>query len=149
MTTTPAPGISIFQKIEAEVMSFITAVENDVEIIIADAEKALSNVAAMVPSIAADIEGVATFVEGIPGVGQQPAVQEAVAAANIAMTGLNAFASAWNKSTTGGKVTVSQASQAVVAGFQAAQLAKAATANLSATVTGSTKTAVSTPAPTA
>jgi hypothetical protein len=136
-TTTPvaAPvALTEFQQIEADVMAFITKVVNEVEILIGDAETALSNVAAMAPTIAADVTAAATFIEGIPVVGQNPDVMAAVTAVQLADTGLQAFAKSYEAATApGGSITVTQATQAVVAGVQAITQSKIATATLTTT----------------
>jgi hypothetical protein len=134
--TTPAPAapLTLFQQIEADVQAFITKVVNEVEILISDAESALSNVAAMAPTIAADVTSAATFIEGIPVVGQNPDVMAAVSAVQVADAGLQAFAKQYQAATApGGSITVSQATAAVVAGYQAVKAAQAATATLTST----------------
>ena len=131
--TTPAP-LSLFQTIEADVQSFVTKVVNEVEILIADAESALENVAQLAPTIAADITSAATFIEGIPVVGQNPDVMAAVTAVQAADAGLQAFAKQYQAATApGGSITVTQATQAVVAGYQAVKAAQAASATLTTT----------------
>lgn len=135
-TTTPATPVALttFQQIEADVQAFITKVVNEIEILIADAESALENVAALAPTIAADVTSAATFIEGIPVVGQNPDVMAAVTAVQVADAGLQAFAAQYNAATApGGSITVTQATQAVVAGYQAVKAAQAASATLTST----------------
>jgi hypothetical protein len=136
-TTTPASApvaLTLFQQIEADVQAFITKVVNEVEILISDAESALSNVAALAPTIAADVTSAATFIEGIPVVGQNPDVMAAVTAVQVADAGLQAFAKQYQAATApGGSITVSQATAAVVAGYQAVKAAQIATATLTST----------------
>ena len=133
-TPTPAAPLTLFQQIEADVQAFITKVVNEVEILISDAESALSNVAAMAPTIAADVTSAATFIEGIPVVGQNPDVMAAVTAVQVADAGLQAFAKQYQAATApGGSITVSQATAAVVAGYQAVKAAQIATATLTST----------------
>jgi len=94
----------------------------------------LSNVAAMAPTIAADVTSAATFIEGIPVVGQNPDVMAAVTAVQVADAGLQAFAKQYQAATApGGSITVSQATAAVVAGYQAVKAAQIATATLTST----------------
>src|ERR1700691_6183977 len=133
-TPTPAAPLTLFQQIAADVQAFITKVVNEVEILISDAETALSNVAAMAPTIAADVTSAATFIEGVPVVGQNPDVMAAVTAVQVADAGLQAFAKQYQAATApGGSITVSQAIAAVVAGYQAVKAAQAATATLTST----------------
>lgn len=134
-TTTPAASVTTwFQTVEADIQAFITKVVNEVEILIADAESALSNVAALVPTIAADVTAAASFIEGIPVVGQNPDVMAAVTAVQLADAGLQAFAKQYQAATApGGSITVTQATQAVVAGYQAVKQAQTATATLTST----------------
>ena len=124
-------------QIEADIQAFIQKAVSEVEVIVADAIQALSNVAQMAPTIAADITNAANFIESIPGVGSNPDVQAAVTAVNIADAGLQAFAKTYEQSTTaGGSVTVTQATQAVISGYQAVKSAQAAAASATAVVTG-------------
>ena len=135
-TTTPVAStpLTLFQQIEADVQAFITKVVNEVEILISDAESALSNVAALAPTIAADVTSAASFIEGIPVVGQNPDVMAAVTAVQVADAGLQAFAKQYQAATApGGSITVSQATAAVVAGYQAVKAAQVATATLTST----------------
>jgi len=137
-TTTTIPvastPLTLFQQIEADVQAFITKVVNEVEILISDAESALSNVAALAPTIAADVTSAASFIEGIPVVGQNPDVMAAVTAVQVADAGLQAFAKQYQAATApGGSITVSQATAAVVAGYQAVKAAQVATATLTST----------------
>jgi len=136
-TTTPASApvaLTTFQQIEADVQAFITKVVNEIEILISDAESALENVAALAPTIAADVTSAATFIEGIPVVGQNPDVMAAVTAVQVADAGLQAFAKQYQAATApGGSITVSQATAAVVAGYQAVKAAQIATATLTST----------------
>lgn len=128
--------------VETDVLAFITKVENDVAVVVKDAEAALSWLAAEAPTVAADVAQVATFIEGIPVVGANPTVLAAVTAANVAVQGLNAFAAAYTKSTaTGGSITLTQASQAVVAGYQGLKNAQAAVAAAASTAVSATSVA--------
>ena len=134
VTPTPAPALTLFQTIEADIQAFITKVVNEVEILISDAETALETVAQMAPTIAADITSAATFIEGIPVIGQNPDVMAAVTAVQLADTGLQACAKQYQAATApGGSITVTQATQAVVAGYQAVKSAQAAAATLTTT----------------
>ena len=134
-TTTPAaPALTEFQTIEADIQAFVTKVITEAEVLIEDAVTALGNVAALAPTIAADVTSAANFIEGIPGVGTNPAVMAAVAAVNVANTGLQAFAATYEQATAaGGSVTLTQATQAVVAGYQAVKSAQSAAAALTGT----------------
>jgi hypothetical protein len=130
-TTTPPATLTEFQQIEADVMGFITKVVNEVEVLVEDAITALENVAAMMPQASAWIESAITFIEGIPVVGQNPEVLALVGTVDLATKGLDAFASAMAKAQApGGSITVTQATQAVVAGVQAFNLAKTITGNI-------------------
>jgi hypothetical protein len=133
-TTTAAP--TLIQEIETSVEAFIQKVVSEVEILIADAQEALEWVANLAPTVAADVTSAANFIESIPGVGSNPDVMAAVAAVNVANAGLQAFASSYETATTGGSVTVSQATNAVLAGYQAVKSAQSAAASAKAAVTG-------------
>ena len=152
-TTTPAaPAQTEFQIIEARLKTFVTNVINEGEVLIEDAIQGLEDVAALVPQASTWIEEAATFIEGIPIVGQNPEVLATIAAVDLADMGLDAFAATLNQAqTAGSSVTVTQAKQAIVAGVQAFNAAKAVSANIvTAAVNAAPATAAviaSTPAP--
>ncbi len=134
-TTAPvAPEQTELQIIEGKVMAFVTNVINEGEVLIEDAIQGLEDVAALVPQASAWIEDAATFIEGIPIVGQNPTVLATIAAVDLADKGLDAFAATLNQAqTAGSSVTVTQATQAIVAGAQAYSAAKIANANVVST----------------
>ena len=124
-TTTTATTLTEFQKIETDVMAFVTKVVNEDEILVEDAVQALENVAALVPQASTWIESAIAFIEGIPIVGQNPTVLALVGTVDLATKGLDAFAATMAQAqAAGGSVTVTQATQAVVAGVQAYNTAK-------------------------
>lgn len=129
-TTTPAaPAQTELQIIEGKVTAFITKVVNEVELLVSECIQGLEDVAALVPQASAWIESAATFIEGIPVVGQNPTVLATIAAVDVADKGLDAFAATLTQAqTAGSSVTVTQATQAIVAGAQAYNAAKAANA---------------------
>jgi hypothetical protein len=143
-TTTPAaPAQTELQIIEGKVSAFVTNVINEVEILVADAIQGLEDVAALVPQASAWIESAASFIEGIPVVGQNPTVLATIAAVDLADKGLDAFAATLNQAqTAGSSVTVTQATQAIVSGYQAYNAAKVANGNIvSAALTAAPATA--------
>jgi hypothetical protein len=96
----------------------------------AKAGSLLSWIAGQVPNIAADVKAVETDIElveaAFPGFSQNAAVTTAIADANSAVAGLNAFATAADAGTN--NVT------AAITGFSAFEAANAATASASAAV---------------
>lgn len=145
-TATATTATTATPTIWQDILSFISKVENAVEIGIADAEAALSKVASLAPAIAADIEALAAFVEGTPILAGNPDVQAAVAEANVAMQGLNAFATSYTQATSDGSITLSQAINAVVSGAQSASAAQTAVAAAKSTSIAATTTAQAAPA---
>lgn len=135
-STSSTASPTLLQKIEADVQAFVQKVVSEVEILIADAQEALENVANLAPTVAADVTNAANFIESIPGLGTNPDVQAAVTAVNLADAGLQAFAKSYTQATTGGSVTVTQATQAVLAGYQAVKSAQSAAASATAAATG-------------
>lgn len=111
---------------ETDVQNVVTKVIQNVEVGISEVESALKWVASQVPSISTAIQNAVAFIESI-GLTANPEVAAAVAAANVAVQGLNAFAAAENSAT-----TASGAVNAVVAGYQAVKTAQAAVASATA-----------------
>ena len=125
MTATLAQDLTVIeQKVEAFIQQVVTGVEHDLSVI----GQPLTHVSALIPQAAQPIAQAAAFIEGIPRVGQNPPVMAAVAAANIAMQGLNAFAGVWNQATAPGGpgVTATVAKNAILSGYQGYRSALAA-----------------------
>lgn len=117
MTTASPP--SVIQNIEVAVETFIQKVVQGVEHEIQAIETALSNVFALIPAAAAKLESLAPFIEGLGAAAGQPEVVAGVAAANVAMQGLNQFMQTWTQATSGGGITASAATSAVTQAYQA------------------------------
>lgn len=115
---------------EADVVKVVTAIKADMAVIASDLVAAEHWIASNTPAIAADIQQVLGLVEAV-GITANPEVAIAVAAANTAVTALNAFA---NASNTGATPT-----QAVVAGYVAVKQAQSAVSSaMAAAVTAPT-----------
>lgn len=127
--------------VEQDVLNFIQKAEQGFQIAVTDCENVLQWVAQQTPAIAADLQMVTSFVGAVPAVAGNPEVLAAVTAANLAVQGLNAFAQSYNQATAGGGITVTQATQAIVSGYQAVKSAQAATASVASTAVGATTTA--------
>jgi hypothetical protein len=126
VSTTPPATLTEFQQIEADISAVVTKIINGAELLAEEAVTALENLAALSPQASTWIEGAASFIESIPGVGQEPAVLATVAAVDLATKGLDTFAATMAQAqAAGGSVTVTQATQAIVAGVQAYNTAKA------------------------
>lgn len=135
--------------IETKVETFLTEMINGVEHELEVIGQTLTHMSALIPNAAAAVQQAAAFIEGIPVVGQNPQVLAVVAAANIAMTGLNAFASVWNRATApgGSGVTATVAKDAIMSGYQGYRQALSA-ANAAKAVAISVSQQPATPAPT-
>jgi hypothetical protein len=131
-TATPvAPAQTELQIVETRLKGIVTTIINEGEVLIEDAIQGLEDVASLAPQASTWIEEAATFIEGIPIVGQNPTVLATIAAVDLADKGLDAFAATLNQAqTAGASVTVTQAKQAIVAGVQAYNAAKAVSANI-------------------
>ncbi|MEJ0050923.1 MAG: hypothetical protein WDN02_06925 [Methylovirgula sp.] len=115
---------------EADVESWIVAIIKGEKVVASKLEAGLNWLASNTPAISAGVASVETMVESIvaatPGAAQNATVTKAIADANEAVAGLNAFANAAN--------TGSNQAQAVVAGYVAYQSAAAAVAGAKAAV---------------
>lgn len=115
---------------ESDVEAWIVAIIQGAEVAVKDLEKGLNWLASNAPGISAGVAAVETMVESIvastPGLAQNAVVTKAIADANEAVAGLNAFANAAN--------TGQNQAQAVVAGYVAYQSAAAAVAGAKAAV---------------
>jgi hypothetical protein len=112
---------------ETDVLTVITQIKADVVVAESDINSALHWVASNVPAITADIQQVLAIAEEI-GIASNPDVAVAITAANVAVTALNAFASASNSGQSN--------TQAVIAGYVAVKQAQAASSSASAAVAG-------------
>lgn len=121
---------NIVETTEADVESWIVAIIKGEEVVASKLEAGLNWLAGNTPAISAGVASVETMVESIvaatPGAAQNATVTKAIADANEAVAGLNAFANAANTGT-------NQAA-AVVAGYVAYQSAAAAVAGAKAAV---------------
>lgn len=104
---------------EAEILTIAMKIRADIAIAEADVNKALNWVNSNIPTIVRDINAVTSIVISL-GLAGQPNVAAAVAAANVAVATLNAFAAA---RAAGGNNT-----DAVVAGMHAVNQAAGARA---------------------
>lgn len=126
---------NIFQAIETAIETFIQKAVAEGEILVADAEGAISNVAALMPNATIAIQSAESFVEGLPIIGQNPTVLASVAAMNVGMGVLNAFAATWTKATTGGGITLSVAKQAITDAYTGYHQVLAAVSTVKAVAT--------------
>lgn len=127
---------TFFEGAEAKVEAFVQKVVAEGEFLLGEIESALTNVSSLMPEAAKAVEEASAFVESLPGVGQDPDVMAVVAGANVAVQGLNAFASTWNQATAkGSSVTATAAKQAVLAGYQGYNTALAAAKQVKAVAT--------------
>lgn len=116
---------------EQEVAKVVGQIKADIDVAIQDIDNALKWVVQQTPAIAADLQVAASLIEQV-GLASNPEVAAAIAAANVAVQGLNAFAAAANSGKT--------MPQAVVSGYVAVQAANAAVAGAK-TVAAKTPTA--------
>lgn len=118
---------------EADVVKVISAIKAGAEVVETDLTAAEHWIASNTPAIAAGLAQVLALVEEV-GVGSNPEVAAAIAAANITVKALNAFAAASN--------TGASPAQAVVAGYVAVKQANAAVSSaMAATATAPTTAA--------
>ncbi len=126
-----------FSTTEADVIAIVKDVISGVEVAASDIDKALQWVAGHAPAIAANVQGVTSLLSTVATVAAPlaPAVSAeidgAVAAANLAVEGLNAVASSIK---TSGGGTVATDANAVLAGYHAVKTAQAASAKAAAAV---------------
>lgn len=128
-----------FVTTEQQVAQTVGQIKADVDVAIQDVDAALQWVVQQTPAIASDLQIAASLIEQV-GLASNPEVAAAIAAANIAVQGLNAFAAAANSGKT--------MPQAVVQGYVAVTSAKAAVSGAKA-LTAKTPTAVAAAAITA
>jgi hypothetical protein len=126
---------SFFSAAEADVISIVTQIKQDVEIAEADVVKALQWVADNAGTITSDIQQVLGVVQ-ILGI-SNPAVETAVTAANSAVNALNVYAAAVKNGT--------GTPQAVVQGYTAYKQAQQAAAGAMAAVVSAPAPVQSTP----
>jgi hypothetical protein len=120
--------------VEADVHNFLLKIETGVQTAEADAQKALQWVAQKTPDIVAGLQALESFVVAVPGMAVNPSVMAGVAAANLAVAGLNAFA----KIETAPNATIVDQAKAVVAGYQAVNNARVAMATANNVAVGAT-----------
>lgn len=115
--------------LEADVIAIVAKIKTGIETLEADFDVAAKWVAQEVPVIVPYIEQIIGFA-GSVGVASNPEVAAAIAAANTAVQGLNAFAAAENSGVTN--------TAAIVAAYTAIKTAQASSASAAATVAQST-----------
>jgi hypothetical protein len=140
MTATVSTAVTVA---ETFVMNVVAQVKNDVAVAIADANQAAMWIAQEIPTVVPLIEDLETFAAAIPNSANNPDIQVAIQAANVAVESLNSFQAA---SAAGGNAETDVAA-AVVTGYTAVNSAKAAIASAKATI--SQAPAASAPATTA
>jgi hypothetical protein len=89
---------SFFVTTEQDVVNLITAVSNEAPVIQKDIDRAFGWIAKETPVIATNLATATTIVAAV-GANSNPQVVAAIAAANLAVQGLNAFAEQYNKGT--------------------------------------------------
>jgi len=111
---------------ENDVVAIVVKVKQGVELAAHEVSAALGWIADNTPAIAADIQQVSSIIQlaGVVDPAAAAGVTAAVAAANTAVAGLNAFASAYNNG--------SGNAASVVAGYTAIKQAQAAVASATA-----------------
>jgi len=111
---------------EKDVIAIVVKAKQDIELAAHEINAALGWIADNTPQIAADIGQVASILQFVPAIAPvaAPEVEAAVAAANLAVAGLNKFASAYKS----GSGTVAS----VIEGYTAIKTAQSAAAKATA-----------------
>ena|SRR5690348_11949520 len=112
-----------FAEAESDVVKVVAQIKTDIDVAIQDIDSALKWLVKQTPAIAAGLQTAAGLIEQV-GLASDPEVAAAIAAANIAVQGLNAFAQAANSGKT--------LPQAVVDGYTSYKSAQAAVAGAAA-----------------
>lgn len=116
---------NVIETTEADVVTWCLAIKQGASVVASDIQAGLKWVASQTPTIVADIQETVSIVEQL-GLANVPQVSAAVAAADLAVTGLDAFAAQENSGTgeaqalVSGYVAVKQAQSAVTAAKAAA-----------------------------
>ncbi len=130
-TDTTTTASSVVTIVEADVQAIITKIANGVEIVVADFNTAAQWVAQEIPTIVTYIEQIVTFANAV-GAGSNHDVATAIAAANEAVEGLNAFASAENANTSS---STTATAQAIISAYTAVKTAQSQSAAAAAAAT--------------
>lgn len=126
---------SFFVTVETDVQKVIVAIKTGEQVVAKDLQNAINWIASNAGTITTGVNEAETMLQQIlaatPGAAQNATVTKIIADANIAVTQLNAFATAANAGSTAQAVVAGYA--AVQNGLAAAATAKAAVANLATT----------------
>lgn len=130
--------------LEADVQKIYAALAKGEAVAIADLEKGLAFINNAAPGAVAALGAASSFVEMLgPAVPQGAAVDVALKSAQALVTGLQAYAAQYQQATQGGGLTVTQATQAILSGYNVLTQTKAA---VSAVVAAATTPAAPPPA---
>jgi hypothetical protein len=128
------------QILEADVQKIFVSLVKVEHVAIADLEKALSYINNAAPSIVSGLAAASSFVEMLgPAVPQAAAVDVALKSAQVLVTGLQAYSTQYAQATQGGGLSVAQATQAVISGYNVLATAKAAVEQIKAAATAPAK----------
>jgi hypothetical protein len=127
MTTTataaaPAAAVltpNVVQSIEVKVETFIQELVQGVEHELTAIGTALSGMFALIPAATAKLEALAPFIESMGAAAGQPEIVAGVAAADVAMHGLDQFIATYQTATAGGGITAAVAKTAVTDAYTA------------------------------
>jgi len=115
---------------EQDVIKIIGAIVKEEAVLEKDLGIALKWIAGQTPTIASKLQMAESLIVAV-GAANNPNVAASIAAANLAVAGLNAFAAAYNSGT--------PTAAAVVEGYQALKQASAAASNAAASAVSSVK----------
>lgn len=114
-----------FATVESDVVKVIAAFKTDAPLVVADLNKAMDWVIAQTPAIARDLQLATTLAMDV-GIATNPNIGLAIAAANEAVTALNAFATASAANKAAGQTDTQAHAAALVQGYVAIKQASAA-----------------------
>lgn len=122
--TTPAPSAAVptpnaVQAFEIKIETFIQELVQGVEHEFVVIGAALSSMFALIPAATAKLEALAPFVESMGAAAGQPEIVAGVAAADVAMHGLDQFIATYQTATAGGGITATVAKAAVADAYTA------------------------------
>lgn len=122
--------------LEADVQKVYAAAVKGEQVAIADLEKTLAFINNEAPVVVKGLAAASSFVELLgPAVPQGAAVDLALKSAQTLVSGLQAYAAQYQQATQGGGLTVAQATQAIVSGYNVLTTAKAAVEQIKAAAT--------------
>ena len=134
---------SLFVTTEQDVVNWIADIKQGLAVAEADITNGLNWVASEVPNIVTALQATVGLVEKV-GLASNPEVAAAIAAANVAVTALNAFAAAQNAGIAAGTSPLQVDGTALVAGFTAVKQSQASNALAMAAAASATVPAVTT-----